>query len=679
VKKYPFSTKAMKAFLAATVAFTPVVSTGVMLNTTKVEAATTDFNSTDTLIAYLDRIYDQLSTSERAALDSTRDKLVAIPKSQWDAYALRVADNPTVLPEEKKELLGGLMILLTSTNVLDLDGKIDTFRTNQAANVDKVFGQDVTVNMMLKFVADVEIKFLNNIRDLDISTMSNNQFYVKFLDAVVAVQGTDSTTDNYKVADKFLKVVNVTEAIKVLQDLSAQTDSTGAARSAVINALKKVQPVTIPGPGPGPTPQPQPGPQPPDEGAVTLPPGATNETKGTNSSGQIEVTTSVPIAKVQEIVNLITAEKNVVELILATPAPGEVVKAEVPASLFTAAAGKNADAAVAVTTADASYKLPVSEVNVTALATKLGVPASELKINIYVNEIKVADAKAVGQNGLKLASKIIDFTVEVVGGGKKETLATFSTFVEREISRAENFNAINSVAVKLNDDGTFSSIPTLFNGGTATIKSLTNSKYTIVENNKTFTDVNGKSWAENYIEALASKYIINGKTKDKYDPAGHMTRAEFAVLLVRALGLPTTGKYEGGFKDVNGAEWFAKKGELSAAVKYSVVRGMGNGKFAPNDKITRAEAAVMIDRAMNLKFINFDKAQLIQVKKLSDFKDAKQVGTWAKAGVERVYQAGIVDGTKEGNYNPNGYTQRDQMAKILANFLVKAKLMNKIN
>ena len=239
----------------------------------------------------------------------------------------------------------------------------------------------------------------------------------------------------------------------------------------------------------------------------------------------------------------------------------------------------------------------------------------------------------------------------------------------------KEFNPKTSVAVKFNADGTFTSLPTVFNGKIATVKSLTNSTYAIVENNKTFPDVDNKNWAEESIEKLASKYIISGKSNGTYAPAEDITRAEFTVLLVRALGLPAKA-YDNSFSDVKGNEWFNTNGELMAAVQYGLVVGKDNGTFAPYEKLTRAQAAVMIARAMELDFLNFDPANLDSAKKLTDFKDANKISNRSKSGIEAVYQAGIMAGKKNGTFDPNGYTKRDQMAKILAEFLVKSKLMN---
>jgi pullulanase len=272
-------------------------------------------------------------------------------------------------------------------------------------------------------------------------------------------------------------------------------------------------------------------------------------------------------------------------------------------------------------------------------------------------------------------SDAFSFELEARAGDKKESISAFGKFAEKEIKGSKKFDPNRSVAVRFNEDGSFTAVPTVFDGQTAKIKSLTNSVYAIVENNKTFPDVDRSSWAEEYIETLASKYIIKGKADGKYAPGEEITRAEFTVLLVRALGLPAKA-YDGKFSDVKGNEWFNANGELTAAVRYGIISGKPDGTFAPNEKLTRAQAAIMIARAMDLDFLEFDKSQLNANKKLTDFKDASHFGTWAKEGAEAVYQSGIMSGMTKSTFNPNGYTKRDQMAKILAEFLRKAELMN---
>jgi hypothetical protein len=645
LKKYPFSKKAVSAMLAATVALSPVLTTGNVFQPTTVEAATADFDTVTKLVEYLDSIYGLLSKDEKTALDTARNQLNTIV---WEDYADDISADPTTNLDAKKELIGAILDIIVSTNVLQLEGKIETFRETQADRVDLVFGSDVTVDQILDFLAQAEINYLAELKKLNLdNSVSDTVLLVTLVDAMKATK--NSSTANEAFGDKFFAVVDPVKTLLVLSSIPQITNLNADAKAALISALKKVQPAKDPEPGST------------GGGSTTIPP-----------TGN-EVTTVITDTNVATLVNQITADNNTLEINLEDVANGQVAKAQLPASLFTEALKKNPNAIIVIKTKDGSYRIPASQINVAQAAEKLGVAVKDVKFNVYINAVN-----APASNKLKLASKVIDYTLEAVAGTKKETISTFSTYVDRTVNGATAFNTNNSVAVKFNADGTVSSIPTLFKDKEATIKSLTNSTYAIVENNLTFPDVdNKKSWAENYIETLANKLIIQGKTDGKFAPGEEMTRAQFTVLLVKALGLPG-GKYEQKFKDVKEADWFNLNGELAAAIKTGIIQGKPDGRFAPNEKITRTQAAIMLNRAMKLDFLKYDMAKLDNTKKVTDFKDTVKLDAEAKASIEAIYQAGIISGKPDGTFDPKGNTRRDQMAKMLAEFLISAKLMNEI-
>ncbi len=699
MKKYPFSNKTVKAILAATIAFSPVVTTGIFTASKNVEAAEVTSNEA---LSRMTLIYSKFSTEEKAVFNKVAIGLSSFGAGDWTEVltpvtAQKINDQLDNLDEPLNKVTAegiakklSLLVFTASSSNFDTQ-LIDFKESNEGRAFEAIIGSG-SIDTVLEFLVDSEKllweKYLSkNLADLFDVILTGS---IEGITAEIRDELLNSNTKykelNNKLASKMGTslegIFDIKDNInnKLVSKSVLSSDDLDTLRGAFIMAAEKAgnpNPPSSGGGGGGGVPVPTPTqPANPGQNDVTLPADAAVIEKVTNSSGVTEVVTKVVPEKVQEIVAAITSEKSVVPITLESVGAGEDVKAEVPASLFSEALKKNAKAVVAVRTEEASYNLPVSEINVSALAKKLGVSESSLSLTVAVNVVDLSKVSGtVSKNSLKLASDVIEFSVQAVSGSKTETISVFGSYVERNIVGSKTFNAEKSVAVKLNDNGTFSAVPTLFDGKTATVKSLTNSKYTIVENDVTFPDVNNKSWAEEYIETLASKYIIKGKETGKYDPAEHMTRAQFAVLLVRALGLPGQA-YDGSFKDVSGKEWFNKEGELMAAVKYGVIQGIGDGTFAPNEKITRAQAAAMIERAMNIKFLNYDKSQLDKSKKLSDFKDAKKVGGWAQKGVEAVYQAGIVSGKLDGNYDPNGYTQRDQMAKILANFLISANLMN---
>ncbi|MFE8698112.1 S-layer homology domain-containing protein [Cytobacillus sp. FJAT-53684] len=336
--------------------------------------------------------------------------------------------------------------------------------------------------------------------------------------------------------------------------------------------------------------------------------------------------------------------------------------------VITVLKAKNKDAIIHVENNLGSYQLPVKEVNLQDLAKKLGA-ASGTNVELSITVKKSTDSLS-NLNGLTLSSDAVEFSVEAAYNGKTTELNQFNQYVERTIQLPKTVDAKKAIAVKLTKNG-FVPVPTTVVGKQAIIKSLSNSTYVVIQSDQTFTDVNnGASWAEEYIESLASKFIVKGMTEDKYAPSESMTRAQFTVLLVRALGL-TGEAYDGRFNDVKGNEWYNENGELMAAIKYGIIQGVGNGSFAPNDTITREQAAVMIARTLELEFVTVDQKIFDQSKKASDFKDHKKMADWSKESIEKIYQANIISGNTDGTFDPKGETKRDQMAKILAEMLGK--------
>lgn len=731
----------MKAILAAAIALSPVVTTGVFSGGERVEAAEVDIDQEiDNLAGKFFVFYKSAGTFGFTGTPTDKINTMSI---NFNTYS----NVPSAKRQPLTQLLRNISTLIYTehSSAADLSSAVKTFRTNNSALFNTLFEDqgDLTSKQLILFISDLEDELESAIAAAALTGSSSYSDVIKravsqtlnygehkdqyanlngklsasiglSLENLLLLQsGLNDHIDPQKALrsammqsafhekgaqiysssdNKYELRVRTSSATISLDDnltWSTSNDSiaTFTGNTLVVHAtgtvdvyamldgiklMTKSVSVTASGGGGGTTPPGDPG----DGDEVQLPEGAAEVVREKNPSGKIDVVTKVLPDKVQEIVDLITPEKSVIAVKLEKAAEGEEAKANVPGKLFTEAGKKNPNAVVEVQAGGASYKLPVSEIKVSELAAKLGVNESEVQIIISVNEVPQEDVKdTVDKNKLNLASKVLEFTVTAVSGDKSQPISAFTTFVEREITGDQVFDAEQSVAVKLNDDGTFSAIPTLFNGNKATVKSLTNSKYTIVKNNITFPDVNNVNWAEDYIETLASKYIIRGKLDGRYAPADDMTRAEFIVLLVRGLGLPGE-EYNGEFRDVKGNEWFNSSGEVMAAVKYGITEGMRDGRFAPGEKITRIQAAAMVSRAMELKFLNYDKSGLDISKKIKDFKDYNGIAPWARADIEKIYQAGIMSGTSSGKFNPYGLTKRDQMARILGEFLVFAKLMN---
>ncbi|MNJ48725.1 Endo-1,4-beta-xylanase A precursor [compost metagenome] len=119
----------------------------------------------------------------------------------------------------------------------------------------------------------------------------------------------------------------------------------------------------------------------------------------------------------------------------------------------------------------------------------------------------------------------------------------------------------------------------------------------MLEYNKTFADVREDHWAAQTIKIMSAMLIANGVSDTQFAPDRSITRAEFAALIVRVLGLDAEGASP--FADVTAGDWFASS--VAAAYQAGIVNGRTETAFAPNQTISREEMAAMIVRAYNFK------------------------------------------------------------------------------
>jgi len=192
----------------------------------------------------------------------------------------------------------------------------------------------------------------------------------------------------------------------------------------------------------------------------------------------------------------------------------------------------------------------------------------------------------------------------------------------------------------------------------------------IIYNEKIFDDISGNIY-ENEIKALALRGIINGKSENLFEPQSNMTRAEFAAIVVRALGLPLSD--EKIFDDVNAEDWFFKY--TASAYKYGIVSGVSVSEFNPNGTITKEEAAVMTARAAKLCGINKNYDETTARNILSAFIDYTQADEWAKESLSFCYDNGILS-DEEIDIRPFENITRAEISYMVYNMLEVADLLD---
>lgn len=181
-----------------------------------------------------------------------------------------------------------------------------------------------------------------------------------------------------------------------------------------------------------------------------------------------------------------------------------------------------------------------------------------------------------------------------------------------------------------------------------------------------FTDVPNGIWYADAVDDLVSRDILKGKTPSRFDPNGTLTRGEFAAMLARtALTEDELRQYNygGRFKDVPAwarpyVNWVAEAG---------VADGVGNGRFAPNQGITREQMAKMVISFAQATGLELDASQAPVM-----FSDNHKISAYATASVVKCQRAGVINGFPDGSFRPKAVARRCDAAKLYSGFLEKA-------
>ncbi|MEG2455044.1 MAG: S-layer homology domain-containing protein, partial [Oscillospiraceae bacterium] len=321
---------------------------------------------------------------------------------------------------------------------------------------------------------------------------------------------------------------------------------------------------------------------------------------------------------------------------------------------------------LSVKTGGIRYDLPTAAMDVKALADAFpGVDTAKIPFDVTIKEsgVTVKDAA--------VTATPTEFIITATSGDKTVATDRFSVFVDRafEITKAQSEKITTAVVVE--PDGKLRHVPTFVyetNGKYyAIVKSMTNSVYALIQNEITFPDVKGK-WYEDVANEVGSRKIVMGTDKGIFNGDEKITRAEFAAMIVRALGLPT-GK-TGTFTDVPRDAWYA--GSVATAAEYGLAQGIGAQKFNPMGLITREEAYQMLYNAA--KRTGFPKS--LAARDLSaEFSDLAAVGDWAKESVTWCLNQNLTVNLK-GAVSPTEEITRGEMSALILKLLQRSELVD---
>ncbi|MBE7029889.1 MAG: hypothetical protein E7409_00515 [Ruminococcaceae bacterium] len=155
-------------------------------------------------------------------------------------------------------------------------------------------------------------------------------------------------------------------------------------------------------------------------------------------------------------------------------------------------------------------------------------------------------------------------------------------------------------------------------------------------------------WANEYVKYAFDQSLMSGYEDGSFKPDGNITRAEFATVMCRYLGL--TPAEESAFADTDG-HWAA--GYVAALSAAGIVSGTGEDSFSPDAFTTRQEIAIILTRAFSLS----------APETIEAFNDDADIADWAKNGVYAVQEAGYMMGS-DGAFSPVANATRAEIATI---------------
>ncbi|TCW32615.1 Ig-like protein group 2 [Thermohydrogenium kirishiense] len=312
---------------------------------------------------------------------------------------------------------------------------------------------------------------------------------------------------------------------------------------------------------------------------------------------------------------------------------------------------------VITTAKDASKEIIIKSSNAEITMPKNSLDLTNVSGNVTVT---IEDKGKENITGYKLLSNVTDISI-TTGNNKINILEPVKVTIN-----ISNANDIRKVGVYYYNETTgnweYVGGRADKNNNTITFDAKHFSQYAALEYDKTFNDIK-THWAKDAIEVLASKHIVSGIDDNNFAPDNSITRAEFASMMIRLLGI-SESPYQGEFTDVKTGDWYANA--IEAAYKAGIILGDGN-TMRPNDKITREEMAAIAMRVYS-KLTTYNEEDINK----TSFSDDSQISDWAKAVVANASKLGIIQGEPNNLFVPNGNATRAEATTVIYRIMDKS-------
>ncbi len=179
--------------------------------------------------------------------------------------------------------------------------------------------------------------------------------------------------------------------------------------------------------------------------------------------------------------------------------------------------------------------------------------------------------------------------------------------------------------------------------------------------------LNGKYFSDTFYHFAKDDILLNyqkgwmkGVSEHEFDPNDGLTRAQAAVILCRYLNLTESSK-PSSFSDISN-HWAEK--EIHLVAQSGLLQGYPDGKFYPNRAVTREEIAVILQRILQYEYTG--------EKNGSGFSDVN-TDRWSYQEITALLNSGILLGYPDNTFRPEQFLSRGEMAHLLQKTLQLGK------
>lgn len=149
-----------------------------------------------------------------------------------------------------------------------------------------------------------------------------------------------------------------------------------------------------------------------------------------------------------------------------------------------------------------------------------------------------------------------------------------------------------------------------------------------------FNDLDDYPWAVAAIEDLAGKNIIAGMGNSSFAPGESLTRAQFAVMIIKALGEQPSTKESVSFNDVKAKDWHFPY--VQKAAELGLIKGYPDGSFRPDQILSREEMLTVVVQAMNVN-------PTVSAELLKPFESENRISDWARVYIASAESLGVLE------------------------------------